>query len=494
LRKSGKRTFVYADAYDADSYLLASGATDVCLLGGGEIEMPGVGLETMFLKGLFDKIGVEADFEQIGEYKGADEEFIHSEPSPELRGELNKLVDSLYGQLIENVATNRHIPPERVKSIVDQALIPAEQAKEDGLVDHLVDIDGLRDLMADSLGGKVDLVHDYGEESKQSIDLSSPFGFLALLTRRPTESDRQAVGIIYAEGVIVDGSTENSLFGQSDQIGSDDLRRAVRIAERDDHIGAVVLRIDSPGGSALASEAMWQAVRRLGKTKPVVVSVGTMAASGGYYLASSADTIIADPTAIVGSIGVVGGKFVLKDLMGKIGVSTAEFERGANASLFDETTPWSPQQRQLIHHWMKQTYDQFTQRVMTTRQGKIKDIDQVARGRIFLASQALKLGMVDRIGGVSDAVALAASEAHMPEGSYDIRVIPAPKTLADIFNPADSDSTAPIQPGSQAPAVNPLLSALPAGDRDLLAEQLAIVRLFQSHPIALLCPYRVVSR
>jgi protease-4 len=491
MRKAGKRTFVYADSYDAPDYIVATGASDVCLLGGGEIELPGVGLETIFAKDLLDKVGVEADYEQIGEYKGADEEFIHNHPSPEMAGELNKLVDSLYGQLVANISRNRHLSEEDVKKIIDQALIPADQAKKLGLVDHLIDIDGMRDLMGDQLGGKIDLVHDYGAAEKQSVDFSNPFALLSLFAHKDAATTRPAVGLIYADGVIVDGSTETSLFSTSAEVGSDDIRQALRLAERDDQVGAVVIRIDSPGGSALASEAMWQAVRRVEKTKPVIVSVGSMAASGGYYLATSSDYIYADPTAIVGSIGVVGGKFVLKDLFAKLGLSTATFSRGANSGLFDSTTPWTDQQRKMVHDWMQQTYDQFTDRVMTTRKGKIKDIDKVARGRIYLAPQAKDLGLIDQIGGLSDAIAYAANKADLAPDSFDVRIFPAPKTLADLIN-GGPDTRVNLQPKTM-PA-DSLLDLLPAGDRAMLAEQLTVLRLFESHPVALISPYVIRSR
>ena len=233
------------------------------------------------------------------------------------------------------------------------------------------------------------------------------------------------------------------------------------------------------------------AVRRVSKSKPVVVSVGSMAASGGYYQASSADTIYADPTAIVGSIGVVGGKFVLKDLYGKLGLSTTTFSRGANADLFGSNTPWTAGQRQKVHDWMHQTYEQFTERVMTTRKGKIKDIDKVARGRIFLASEAKDLGMVDEIGGVNDAIAAAAKDADLAPGSYDVRVVPAPRTLADYFS-GGADAKLPVEPTMQAGDV--LLSALPAGDRDVLREQIISLRLFETRPVQLVCPYAIRSR
>jgi protease IV len=493
IRKAGKRVFVYADAYETPSYIMASGASDVCMLGGGEIMMPGVGLETMFAKGLLDKIGVEADFEQIGEYKGADEEFIHTEPSPELRGELNKLVDSLYGEIVLDIGKDRHLSDGDVRQIVDDALIEGKQAKERGLVDHLVDIDGMRDLMSQELGAKIDLVHDYGKSPQQAVDLSSPFAFFSIFNKKADVSEKQAIGLIYAEGEIIDGSAQQGLFGGSDQIGSDDIRKALRMAERDDHISAVVIRIDSPGGSALASEAMWQGVRRLQQTKPVIISVGSMAASGGYYLASSGNYIFADPSAIVGSIGVVGGKFVYRDLFAKVGLNTAVFERGANAGLFGSDAPWTDGQRKLVHDWMYQTYLQFTQRVMSTRKGKIEDIDKVARGRIYLAQQAKSLGLVDAIGGVQEAVAYAAKQADLAEGSYDVRVVPAPKTLADFFSGGDDTQTT-VNPDSSAAPLQMLLATLSPDDRQMLCQEIQTIQIFQRRPVALVCPYQLRVR
>jgi protease-4 len=502
LRKDGKRTFVYADSYDTTSYIAACGATDICMLEGGDIEIPGVGFETMFAKGLLDKVGVDADYVQIGEYKGADEEYTRTEASPELRGQLNKLADSLYEQIVDAISTSRKIPRADVVKLVDESLIPGSEAKKSGLVDHLVDVDSLRSLMADQLGKKVNLLHHYGEAPKEQMDLSSPFALFALLSKRPTTPTRDGVAVIYAEGVIVDGEAQTSLFSDSDTIGSEDIREAVRAADKDDKIKAIVLRIDSPGGSALASEVMWQSVRRLAKDKPVIISVGSMAASGGYYLASSGDYIFADPTAIVGSIGVVGGKFVLKDLFDKVGLNTESFLRGANADLFSESSEWTPEQRAQVTAWMRQTYDQFTERVMTTRSGKIKEIDSVARGRIFSAKQAKDLGMVDQIGGVQDAIEYAAKKADLNPGEYDVRVLPAPKTFADIFNQTsadtdddDTESRTPIRARIQTGGpFEDLLAILPAPIRRAAQEQLQIMVLLQQRPIVLASPYVLIVK
>jgi protease-4 len=501
LAHDGKRSFVYADEYDTGSYVAASGATDICMMDGGEIMIPGVGFETMFAKGLLDKVGVKADYVQIGEYKGADEEYTRTEASPELTGELNKLADSLYAQIIDAISAGRKLSPADAKQLVDQAMIPAADAKQHGLVDHLVEMDDLRQLLADQLGQKVDLLHHYGDTTREQVDLSSPFALFSLLSRKPTEPTRDCIAVIYAEGVIVDGTADQGIMGGSDNIGSEDFREAVREARRDDKTKAVVIRIDSPGGSALASEVMWQSVRELAKEKPVIISVGSMAASGGYYLASSGDYIFADPTAIVGSIGVVGGKFVLKDLFAKLGLNTQSFLRGQNADLFSESTEWDDRQRAQVTSWMKQTYDQFTQRVMTTRGGKIKDIDSVARGRVFSAKQAKDLGMVDEIGGVQNAVAYAAAQTDLRPGEYDVRVLPPARTLADMLNQDDgaddddSDSIAPMHPkfNLNAPTeLSAFLSSLPAPLRQATGEQIQLLMLLQQRPVILAAPYTLV--
>lgn len=513
LNDAGKKTFVYADGYDTVTYTLASGATDVCVLAGGELMMPGVGIETMFYKGLFDKVGVKADYVQIGEFKGAEEPFTRTAASDSLRGELNRLTDALYTQIVDGIATHRKLPVDKVRDAIDGALISATRAKDIGLVDHLTDLDDLRDLLTESLGGDINLLHDYGAEEKPEIDFSNPFGFLALLGQRPEVSDKPQIAVIYADGMIVDGEAAGGLFEEGGQVGSANIRRAVRIASRDDNIEAVVIRINSPGGSALASEVMWQSVRRLNKDKPVIISIGSMAASGGYYLASAGDVIFADPSAIVGSIGVVGGKFVLKDLYDKLGLTTESYLKGGNADLFSSNTPFNDAQRKMLTRWMTDTYDQFTSRIMETRKDKITDIDKVARGRIFLASDAKALGMIDEIGGLPDAIALAASKVELKDGEFDIRVVPAPRSISDILRGEEPEASTPTRGTQRTPGVtgpdlrvharidmpqSPLLAALnmvtDSAGKKLLGQQLMVMQLLQQRPVVLVAPFVVHIR
>lgn len=494
IRRSGKKTFIYADSYDTISYSLASGGTNVCLPEGGEIMIPGVGMETTFYKGTLDKLGVTADYVQIGEYKGAEEPYTRTAASEELKAEMTKLTAALFEQIIDGISLSRNLSTQSVRMMVDDAMMTARVAKDRGFVDHLVEQDDLRTLLKDELGNEVSLLSKYGEDERQELDLSNPLLLLAALNRKPAPATRPAVAVVYAEGVINDGGSGTSLLGD-EVIGSDSMRKTLRIAARDPNVKVIVLRIDSPGGSALASEVIWQALRKVSEEskKPVIVSIGSMAASGGYYLASAGDYIFADRAAIIGSIGVVGGKFVFKDLYEKIGLTTETFVQGRNADLFSSSNPFNDRQRRMIRTWMQQTYDQFTQRIMTTRKDKIKDIDKVARGRVFLAPQARELGMIDELGGTSDAIAYAAKKAGLAEGKYDVQFLPAPRSLLEMLTGEDAEAAIPFRPQIEV-KLDPTLLALPAPIRKMLGRQLQMIQLMEKRPVVLMTPFVVNFR
>jgi len=420
---------------------------------------------------------------------------------------MNRLTQALYAQIVEGIAHARNLSPSVVRQAMDQAILSARAAKECGLIDELVDEDALRELIGKSLsvdGRELALLSHYAQPQREPIDLSSPFALFAMLSRRPTISDKPAVALIYADGMIVDGDGGDSMFGST--VGSESMRRALRMADRDPRIKAVVLRIDSPGGSAIASEAMWQAARRLAKNKPLIVSVGHMAASGGYYLATAGDRIFADPTAIVGSIGVVGGKIVYKDLLDKLGIRQQAFTRGANADLFSSDHPFTDAQRKIVTDMMKDTYDLFTARVLAMRGKQIRDIDKVARGRIFIASQALKLGLVDELGGLQAAIAHAASQGHLHPGDYLVRVLPPPRTLADLFAgdalsngpdavlPAGAAAAAARAAGISPSTAHSALLTLSPHLRAMLGQQLQLIELFQQSPVLLVAPYTIAIK
>lgn len=492
LRRAGKRIFTYGDVYDTKSFLLASAATDVCMMEAGEIFMPGIDLETMFYKGVLEKFGVKADYVQIGEFKGAEEPYTRTEPSPELKGEMEKLTKDLLAEVVDGISSSRSISGEKVRRLIDDAMISAERAKSEGLVDHLVDIDGLRELMQEELGDdELVLQQDYGVEKGPQIDFENPFSVLGAMARQPKESDLPKVAVIYASGVITDGEGGGGgLLGGEEGVGSEPMRRAFRIAARDDKVKAIVVRIDSPGGSALASEAMYQSMRRLAEKKPVIVSIGGMAASGGYYLACAGDYIYADPAGIVGSIGVVGGKMVLGGLYEKVGLTTASFSEGKNADIYSSTIPWSDSQRRMIKNWMKTTYDQFTDRVMTTRKGKIADIDKVARGRIFTARTAKDLGMVDELGGLDAAINEAAKRAELEPGTYDLKTLPPPPTLQDLLAGGNLSMMAPKFSADGLAVLN----MMPQDVRKALSQTIQMGQIMQKRPVVLMSPYVITVK
>jgi protease-4 len=493
IRDAGKPVFVYADTFDTTTYMLAAHASDVALMSGGDLFMPGIAIETMFFRGVFDKVGVIGDFVQVGEFKGASEPYLNTEPSPELRQELETLTRGLYDEVVNTVATARGKDASAVKEMIDAAMHTADDAKAAGFVDHVVaDQEDVKKLIEARLGGEVNLDTSFGAAEERTIDFSNPFALLASMARPAPQTDEDKIAIVYALGTIVDGDGEAGLLGGGG-VGSDRIRRVLRQAERDDTVKAIVLRIDSPGGSALASEAMWQALRRVNASKPVIVSVGGMAASGGYYLASASDTIVADPTAIVGSIGVVGGKFVLGGLFEKVGLTTAEFAQGANANLFSTSKPWTESQRAMIRRSMENVYKQFTDRIMSTRAGKIQDIDQVARGRIFTARRALELGMIDQLGGIDDAIVLAAERVGLEEGDFELLTLPPPPTLADMLRGGGGF-------GLSAPAmssdmrVQATLDLMPAELRASLVQQLQLAKMLQRRPVAVMSPFVITVR
>jgi protease IV len=496
LRRDGKRVFVHADSMSTVDYFLASAATDVCLMPSGELFMPGIGLETMHYKGIMDKLGVKADYIQIGEYKGAEEPYTRSEPSEELKGEMNKLAKAISDEIVSGISLSRSKSADDVRRMIDDAIMDAKQLKKQGFVDHLVDLDGVRDMLKEELGDDVNLVRDYGAAAKPEVDFENIFSILAAMNKKEPETTKPKIAIVYAQGVISDGEGGGGgLLGGEAGIGSEPIRRAMRLAARDENVKAIVLRIDSPGGSALASEVMWQSIRRVAKDKPVVVSIGGMAASGGYYMSVAGDHIVADPAAIIGSIGVVGGKFVLGGLYDKVGLTTFSFTEGRNAALFSSSTEWSDAQRRMVRNWMKDTYDQFTDRVMQTREGKIKDIDQVARGRIFTARQAKELGMVDQLGGLEVALDEAAKRAKLDAGAWDTKVLPPAPTIADMFGGGGGPSmVSPLAAGRGVSAdAAVFLSLLPDSTRKGLIHfvQMGEQMNKSRKPVVLMMPYTI---
>lgn len=434
LSASGKPVHVFAEGYGNVELVLASYADEVIVQSGGVVSLTGMHMEEMYLADTLSWIGVKAELIQVGDYKGANEQMTRNAPSPQWSQNIDQLLDGLYGAMRSTLISNRGLSEEQLDHAMGSLWLsePEEQVSS-GLIDAAVDLATLDDHLAARHGGdvrwiEVELV---GESSK--MDMTNPFAILGMLSRTPTNKPTgPAIAVVHIAGPIVDGdSTAAGLFGEQ-SVGSRTIRNALEEARDEKLVKGVVLRIDSPGGSAIASEVIWQGVRRLAEKKPVWVSVGSMAASGGYYVAVAGDRIYMNPSSIVGSIGVVGGKLSMGDLYDTLKVHVVSRGRGPGSDIFSSTKAWDAPTRELVRSKMKETYDLFASRVSAGRDGI--DLSKTAEGRLFAGERAVELGMADEIGSLATAIRDLALSLTLAE--YDVIDYPGPMGLNEFLGDA----------------------------------------------------------
>lgn len=420
-------------------YLLASAGRHVSMEPAGELAVVGLAAEMTFFRGSMQLLGIKPQMIQVGRFKGAAEPLENDKPSEETIQMHNWLLDDLYDQLCQQIVTQRRLGMEAVKAAIDDGPLMGEAAIKHKFADELTSIVDWRDRLVQLAGqdGKADVkfLDGYGKKQTPQLDLSNPFALLGLLSgtpRQPTSSP--TIAIIHAQGVIVSGKGGEDFFGQR-SIGARTMAQCFEEARNDPNIKAVVFRIDSPGGSALASEQIFQSVAKCAKSKPVIVSIASMGASGGYYIACGGQTILADPAALVGSIGVVSGKLAIQGLMEKVGVSTYEIQRGKNAGL-NLSRPWTQREQEVMRQQAERIYSLFVERVKGARPA-VAEVDAVAQGRVFTARQALSNGLVDEIGGMKEAVAKAEKLAGV-RGAFYLS-LPRPMGLAELLS-GDEDA------------------------------------------------------
>jgi protease IV len=494
VRKSGKRVAIYAADYDTPTYVLASYADTILMPENGEVMIPGVGMQMLFFAGTLEKLHMSADFVQIGKFKGAEEPFTRKSASPEYRAQIEKLVDGMYGQLVSTIAANRpNLTQEQVKKSIDEAWFTGKRAKELGLVDQTIGRDKLEGWVNSQFPAGAVYAVDYGMAKKEPLDLSSPMAILSLLgsTEKPKTIPGPSIAILYATGEIApDSPTADS----TDMITPTTMRKAIRTAVDDPNIRAIVLRVDSPGGSASASDQIWAMLKEADQKKPVTVSMGHMAASGGYYISCAGRRIMADPMAITGSIGVVGGKVVLKGALDWAGINIEPVDRGAHAEMLSMLRPFTDEERTFVKKTMTEVYDTFTARVTAARGAKVAQLDEVAQGRLFTGEQAKAVGLVDDVGTLNDAVRAAAKSVGLGE-TFQIIILPETKTLADILREGLlSDVKAPLIAG-QLPVdpVRGAIEALPAELRAPARQALRSLELMQSERVLMEMPPGLVE-
>lgn len=409
FKSSGKFIYAYSDTYSQKAYYLASVADSVFINPEGMIEWLGLRSEIMFFKKALEKLGVEPQILRHGKFKSAVEPFMLDKMSPENREQTLTYISSIWNQWVKGISETRGIPADKLNSMAsNMEIFNAKKALENKLVDGLIYKDELIATLKSKLGV---------EEKKDisSIELKKYFN-VPEVTKRKFTKDK--IAVIYASGEIGMGD------GGNDQIGSEGLSRTIRKARRDSSIKAIVFRINSPGGSALASEVIWREVDLAAKVKPVIVSMGDVAASGGYYISAPATTIMANPTTITGSIGVFGLFFNLqKALDNKVGITVDVVKTNDHADFFSVFRPMTAEEKAVGQMFIEQTYQTFIGHVSAGRGIPVEQVDAIGQGRVWSGVNAKDIKLIDEFGGLNDAIKLAAQKAKLE----NYRLVEMPK-------------------------------------------------------------------
>lgn len=415
FKKSGKFIIAYGDNYTQGMYYLCSVADKVVLNPDGEIEWKGLSAQTMFYKDLFDKLGVKMQVFRVGAYKSAVEPYINTKMSPASHQQMSELLSSLWKQVLDGVAQSRHVSVAQLNADADSAIafMPAQKA--------------VQAKLADQLAYKVDMPAIIKKEMKVSSAQQVPILSLDDMISLPDtqKSSGSEVAVYYAFGEISDGDPSDG----ADGIYSDKMVDDLRDLANDDNVKAVVLRVNSPGGSAFASEQIWNEVKNLKKKKPVVVSMGDYAASGGYYISSAATAIVAQPATLTGSIGIFGMMPEVSGLAQKVGLSFDGVKTNKFSDMGDATRPMTAEEQALMQMEINRGYDLFLSRCAEGRHRTKAQINTIAQGRVWTGSAALKLGLVDKLGGLDVAVSEAARLAKIKD--YHLQEYPE---LGGIFS------------------------------------------------------------
>lgn len=433
FRSSGKPVYGYIELGLNKEYYIATACDKIIVPPPGELFINGLAADVMFFRGSLDKLGIYPDIYQIGKYKSAGDMFTQKEMTDAHREYINSMLDDLFNRYVNTIAQARKKSPEEVRALIDNAPYNAQQAKDAGLIDEAIYRDEVEKQLKKLLGYKDTDTFvavrsgTYRDVSPESLGLNKG----------------ERIAVIYGSGTIESGSSQNSPSGEQ-SIGSDTVAKALNDAAADKTIKAIVLRVDSPGGSGLASDVIWRAVEAANQKKPVVVSMSDVAASGGYYISASAAKIIAQPSTITGSIGVVAGKPVMRGFYDWLGISNEYVLRGKTAGMFRATEKFSDEERAKFEEWIKTTY--YRDFVPKVAKGRSKDpeyIDSVGQGRVWTGTQARERGLVDEFGGLEKAIEVAKQLAKIPADKGVERVIfPYPTTfLQQLLSGSDSSNT-----------------------------------------------------
>jgi protease IV len=445
VRKAGKKIFAYVTVASTRDYYLATAADRIYVDPVGGVRLVGLAGTSVYFKGMFDKLGVSAQFEKIEEYKSAPESWTREWPSQPAREVHDAIYDSIYAGVINSIAESRGITPEMLRQLVDEGLYSAGDLQGSPLVDAVATPEQIGKLIVKELGA--------------SYPVAGP------PPERPERWSVPAIAVVYVEGDIVDGKSRSiPLIGRT-LVGGDTVAQAIAAARADPRVKAIVLRIDSPGGSVFGSEVIYREARKTREVKPVICSLGDLAASGGYYAAAACDVIFAEPMTITGSIGIFYGKFDFSELLSRLGVTWATYKRGEHSDMESYFRPYSAEERVMLKSKLRYSYERFLELVAKSRGMTSEKVDAIARGRVWTGAQAKDIGLVDQLGGLADAIAFAKARVGLADHDR-ARLVLLPRIDSNLLGrllgisgvtAKDSTSTLDWLPGGKE-----LLQALPA--------------------------------
>jgi len=417
FQKHGKKLTAALEVAGTREYFLASAASKVYLSPGGFLNLKGMRAEVMFFKDGLGKLGIQADLEHIGKYKNFSDQFTDNRMSDAFREATTSMLDSIYGNFLEAVADARRQPVEEMRAAIEESgPFDPERAKQAGLVDELLYEDQvLKQLETASQGGefhKMDM-EDYHRVPAKDLGLGTG----------------PRIALIYAVGDIISGEDQSSPLGGK-TLGAETMAEVLESVAKDDSIKGVVVRIDSGGGDAIASDNIWRRMNLLREKKPLVFSMSDVAASGGYYLAMTGDPIVAEPGTLTGSIGIVYGKLNLKGFYDKLGINKEVIARGKFSGLDSDYGSYTPEERQRVRQLMDNFYQDFVKKVATARKMAPEDVDKIAQGRVWTGEQAKENGLIDEVGGFPRALELVKQKAKIPlTESVELVEFPKRKSL-----------------------------------------------------------------
>lgn len=421
FRKSGKFVYAYGEVASQKSYYLATAADQIFLNPSGGLELRGFGREITYYKGMFDKLGIEVQDFHCGAFKSAIEPFIRQNMSEPNRQQLTMIYSDIYSMFLNNIAKERKIDTVQLNSIINN--LTAENPEKDKEL-KLIDDDIFYDQVVDKMKEKI------GVDKKKNLEMIEIGKYASTITKNLAPENK--IAVVYAEGTIVDGE------GKDDEIGGEKFAKIISKLRKDDKVKAIVLRVNSPGGSALASDIMWRELLLAKKDKPLIISMGDLAASGGYYISCLGDKIFAQPSTITGSIGVFGlipnAKKLFND---KLGLTFDEVKITKHGVFGGITKPLDAEESAYVQRDVEKVYREFKQHVADGRKRDTAYIESIAQGRVWTGHEAIGLGLVDEIGGLDEAVAYAAKQANLKE--YKLKMFPEEKSLSEKITESFSD-------------------------------------------------------